>query len=802
MLKRLSPSSLPSLLLIAAALGFCGPASAAILPADRATVWNPGIPGGVPNRTTVCATLNASTWGNGSADAWAGIQTAINACPLGQVVQLSSGTFKINSNYLLINKAITLRGSGPTTILRRTNGAQAGTYVPIVADPVVVIGPNRWPAPDSSTSSNLTADGAKGSYSVTVSSGSGFAPGQFVLIDEDHYNPGAWTSLPNRNGSPTSVKIWATDRAVWQRHNPSAPEDDPFPAAAGWFSRSGRPIAEIKEVASVNGNVVTFTTPLHISYRGAYGAQLTRYTGQNAHVRNAGLEDLTVYGGGDGNVRFLCAAYSWMRNVEDTFWLGEGVAINNSFRVEVRGSYIHDTVWPAPGGGGYAISLANGSSEVLIEDNIVVKANKVMVARSSGAGSVVGYNYMDDGFISYALDWVEVGINGSHMVGPHHMLFEGNESFNYDSDDTHGNSIYHTVFRNHLSGFRRSFPGMGNARAGGLMYGSWWHSFIGNVMGTQGQMTGWVYEDSNYPWGGSAIWKLGYNPIHWEQDADPKVLSTVLREGNFDYLTNTVHWDTAPQTIPASLYLTAKPAFFGSLPWPWVDPTGATKLYTLPARARYDAGAPIPSAYVSSISPVSGATDGGTTVTIKGNGFVTGATVTIGGVAASGVVVSGPTRLTAVTGAHATGLADVVVTLPGVDDAMLPQGFFYAPPPVATSYHTVAPCRIVDTRASDGPVLSAFERRVWTVAGRCGIPPTADAVSVSLTAIVPAASGYVRLAPGNGLTETSALNFNAGKTRGNDAVVLLSTDGSGGISVTNRSAGTLHLAVDVSGYFQ
>ena len=41
--------------------------------------------------------------------------------------------------------------------------------------------------------------------------------------------------------------------------------------------------------------------------------------------------------------------------------------------------------------------------------------------------------------------------------------------------------------------------------------------------------------------------------------------------------------------IPNSMYLTSKPAFFGSNPWPWVDPTTGTT-YTLPAKARYDAG--------------------------------------------------------------------------------------------------------------------------------------------------------------------------------------------------------------------
>ena len=87
-------------------------------------------------------------------------------------------------------------------------------------------------------------------------------------------------------------------------------------------------------------------------------------------------------------------------------------------------------------------------------------ANKVMVARSSGAGSVVAYNYMDDGYINGSDAWVEVGVNGSHMVGSHHMLFEGNYSFNTDSDQTHGNAIYHTYFRNYLSGYRKPFTAL------------------------------------------------------------------------------------------------------------------------------------------------------------------------------------------------------------------------------------------------------------------------------------------------------------------------------------------------------
>src|SRR5262249_38935144 len=160
-------------------------------------------------------------------------------------------------------------------------------------------------------------------------------------------------------------------------------------------------INEIKEIASVNGNTVTFTSPLSIGYRVSHLAQLTRYTSNSnggnggTQVANAGVENLTMIGGSDGSLRFEVTAYCWAKNIEVTQWFGEGIAINNSFRVELRDSYIHTASAPTPGGVGYAISLAAGSSEILIENNISRDTNKVMVARASGTGSVVAYNYMD-----------------------------------------------------------------------------------------------------------------------------------------------------------------------------------------------------------------------------------------------------------------------------------------------------------------------------------------------------------------------------------------------------------------------
>ena len=563
-----------------------------IIAADRRTIWNPGMmpAGGVPNRGTVCATVAASTYGNGSQDATAGIQAKLDACPEGQVVQLSAGTFTINNDIIFLSKGVTLRGAGPTsTILQRTNGAKPGSYMPGVSRPVIIVGPARWGSGGSAV--NLATNGVKGTTSVQLAAApaGGLSPGQIVLIDE--LSGAAWQTDPAGRG-----QIWASPdfRVVYQRHNPAQGTDDPFPDAASWFSRPDRVTAETKEVKSWDAatKTVTFTSPFHIDYRTSHTAQL--YVYNDKHVKYAGVEDLKLQGGDDGQLRFEFAAYSWAARVENTAWLGEGFAINNSFRVEIRDSYVHTPVWFEPGGGSYNISLANGSAEILIENNISVDADKVMVARCSGAGSVVAYNYMDDGHIGSNASWVEIGLNASHMVGPHHVLFEGNYAFNYDSDKTHGNSVYQTIFRNHLSGKRRSFNDGGPRRCAGATYYSYWMTYVGNVLGLAGQMSGFVYESTSIDQPG--VWLLGWDD--WAPyPIDPQVKATAVRHGNFDYLTNAVAWDPANSnhSLPASLYLAQKPAFFNAgagYEWPWVDPTSATPVKTLPAKARYDAGTP------------------------------------------------------------------------------------------------------------------------------------------------------------------------------------------------------------------
>jgi hypothetical protein len=80
---------------------------------------------------------------------------------------------------------------------------------------------------------------------------------------------------------------------------------------------------------------------------------------------------------------------------------------------------------------------------------------------------------------------------------------------------------------------------------------------------------------------------------------------------------------------------------------------------------------------LSTVSPTSGPTTGGTGVTLTGLNFTSGATVTFGGAAATNVTVSA-TQITASTPPHAQGSVNVVVTNPDGQSATLGSGFTYA----------------------------------------------------------------------------------------------------------------------------
>ncbi len=134
-------------------------------------------------------------------------------------------------------------------------------------------------------------------------------------------------------------------------------------------------------------------------------------------------------------------------------------------------------------------------------------------------------------------------------------------------------------------------------------------------------------------------------------------------------------------------------------------------------------------------------------------------------------------------------------------------------PPVATStgsldFFTLTPCRLLDTRNPagpyGGPAMLPTTERVVVATGRCGIPTSAQALSLNLTAVGAPGPGHLRLYPGNATPPlVASVNFSAGQTRANNAIVMLASSGSGTFAVMSVSpSGAIHVVVDVNGYFE
>ncbi len=138
--------------------------------------------------------------------------------------------------------------------------------------------------------------------------------------------------------------------------------------------------------------------------------------------------------------------------------------------------------------------------------------------------------------------------------------------------------------------------------------------------------------------------------------------------------------------------------------------------------------------------------------------------------------------------------------------AALSAGRIYRINPPGSYFHTIAPCRTIDTRnaagAYGGPALAANATRAFHLAGRCGVSTGARAIAVNVTVAAPSLAGDLRIYPaGASLPASSVINFHAGQTRANNAVLGLNPTGD--ISVRfDAASGTVHLLLDVTGYYE
>lgn len=209
---------------------------------------------------------------------------------------------------------------------------------------------------------------------------------------------------------------------------------------------------------------------------------------------------------------------------------------------------------------------------------------------------------------------------------------------------------------------------------------------------------------------------------------------------------------------------------------------------------------------VEAVAPLAMPSAGGLAMTVEGETFASGATLRIGGYLVGDATVIDSETIAATAPALPPGAYDVTVTNPGGATSTLFGGYHAYTVP-SMQFHSVAPCRVVDTRdpggGTGGAPLEPGELRVFNLLGLCGLPSTARAVVRNVTAVAPASQGSLALGPGDlPLPGTSAVSFRPGRTIANNGFDRLATDGSCRLAVRNDSTGSVHAVVDVSGYFE
>jgi hypothetical protein len=581
--------------------GTGGTAETNPIPPDRRIDWsNAGVikpdgTRGIPDRTTVCATVTPGM-------ATAAIQAAINACPNDQVVQFAAGTFTLTQS-LTIDHPIVLRGAGRfgnSTTQLTLNGNIIFSRVPGSGG----LGGEVWPV----YAVDWTAGYSKGTTVITLADTSNLSVGQVIRLDQlndTHVTQPGYTPIVNETGNEGANGIGQNDGASRDGLNYETDGTHECP----------RGLQQLVKIAAINGNQVTLDTPLYYTYLASQAPQAFFWAGGN--LEYAGIEHMSIDAQfNDFAIAFTFCSNCWARDLAVMHVARDAVLFMQAWHGEVRDSYVAYSQAQAPTN--YGVETDN-SSEILIENNVFDSMTSPILLGCATSGAVVAYNYIVNA--SPNSQWLFPSL-AAHCSHSYMVLWESNFAPSISYDVIHGSASHLTAFRNRITGYKPAT----------FLNGAWWSnsnvpvwaqawnrfmSFAGNVLGTTGVPNG--YEASNGPHpevlatgplpdgnsgGVGPIYVLGY----WTGDStdmtnyDPLVPQTLLRWGNFDYYSNQTHWDPAEipagapvpstETLPASLYLSARPSWFGSAPFPAIGPDVAGLSAKIPAQLRFEAGTP------------------------------------------------------------------------------------------------------------------------------------------------------------------------------------------------------------------
>ena len=216
---------------------------------------------------------------------------------------------------------------------------------------------------------------------------------------------------------------------------------------------------------------------------------------------------------------------------------------------------------------------------------------------------------------------------------------------------------------------------------------------------------------------------------------------------------------------------------------------------------------------VASVSPASGPTAGGTSITINGTGFTGATAVSFGGTAASAYSVNSSSKITATAPTESAGTIDVTVTTPGGTSATgaADQFTFVAPPTVTSASPSAGPTAggtsvtITGTNLTGATAVKfGTTSATFTIVSSTQINATAPAESTGTVDITVTTAGGTSATSTNdnyryaAVPTVTAVSPSAAPTAGGASVTITGTNFTGATAVKFGTTGATFTIVSAT----
>lgn len=500
-----------------------------------------GIEGGIPSGSyTQCVTSQCDTVTSaGTAATAAQVSAALSSAADDTYVLLTTGTYSASTNILISNSNTELRGATdgnglPATTINFTGGA------------IDLLG--------------------LGSYSGV-----------------DLGSAGGWTSRDVSSPAVGSLRGISTVTLASAPTGMVTNQTIVFVASEGGddfygFGSSGNGLtwAHWARVSAVSGSDVTFSPAISADY--LTGTVAVKYKAGVWMTRKVGFRNLTVTqtDGGDNTTGFYGCDECWIYNSnigQSDGGSEQHVMVYACFRCQIERNNIHSVV--AYGNSSYGVKSYWAGGLLVLNNYFHDLANVMPMFNTHG--SVFAYNYINALGYDAPTGWLSQ-IVFDHGAQQDYNLYEGNWLAQSNNDNS-GSSRNVIWFRNRMrSHDTDASTGAATSNRNVLTYwdGYSYRTAACNVLGENGVhdtvqrlFTMGVGNGENND---GAIYNL-------ENDHD----DLMIRIGNYNTVDDAVPAGealSAGQACVTSYLFSSKPAWFGSLPWPWVDTANFTQSNT------------------------------------------------------------------------------------------------------------------------------------------------------------------------------------------------------------------------------